>query len=181
MSGPEFVSTNISTDAAEAAVTPRPRRHIICTALWVAALANALIPVILFPVTGLFGQTAPGYRATLALVVLLEYVIAFLLVLFHANVGFASGYSVATSAVLTIGSAGLTYITLAPAGWGWSAVTAELFVVCWLAFAIVSNAVFFVASVRYARAIHPRMHLGGFFLGVAACLALFALYTRILH
>ena len=175
------MSTNASTSLSDDVIAPRPRKHFLCTALWVAALANALIPVLLFPVTGLFGQTALGYRAALAFVVLLEYVIAFLLVLFHANVGVASGYAATTSAVLTIGSAGLTYITLAPAGWGWSALTAEIFVLCWLAFAILSNAVFFVASVRYARAIHPRMHLGGFLLGVAACLALFVLYTRILH
>jgi hypothetical protein len=181
MWGADSVATTLSTNPEESSVSRRPGRPAICTALCVAALANALIPLVLFPVTGLFGQTAPGYRAALAFVVLLEYLIAFLLILFHANVGLASGYSVATSAVLTIGSAGLTYITLAPAGWGWSAVSAELFVVCWLAFAILSNAVFFLASVRYARAIHPRMHLGGFSLGVAACLALFLLYTRILH
>jgi hypothetical protein len=174
------VST-ISTNPEESSVSRTPGRPAICTALWVAALANALIPVVLLPVTGLFGQTGMGYRVTLALVVLLEYVIPFLLLLFHANVGFASGYAATTSAVLTVGSAGLTYITLAPAGWGWSALTAEIFVVAWLAFAILSNAVFFVASVRYARAIHPRLHLGGFSLGIAACLTLFLLYTRILH
>jgi hypothetical protein len=43
-----------------------------------------------------------------------------------------------------------------------------------------SNAVFLVASIRYARAIHPRLHIGGFFLGIAASLALVFLYTRIL-
>ena len=176
------MATEISANSADAVVAPREqtRRHIVCTALWVAALANALIPILLFPDARLFGQTAPGYRVTLALVVLLEYVIVFLLLLFHTNVGFASGYAATTSAGLTLGCAGLTYITLAPAGWGWSTVTAELLVVGWLAFALLSNAAFFIASVRYARAIHPRMHLGGFLLGVAACLALFALYTRIL-
>jgi hypothetical protein len=175
------MSTNISTDAAGAAVAPRPRRYAIGTALCVAAFANALIPAVFYSDTHLFGLTTPGYRAMVALVVLLEYVIAFLLVRLHANVGLASGYAVATSAVLTLGSATLTYITLVPAGWGWSAVNIEILVVGWLVFAVLSNAAFFVASVRYARAIHPRMHVGGFFLGIAACLALLVLYTRILH
>ena len=48
-------------------------------------------------------------------------------------------------------------------------------------FAVLSNAVFLVASIRYARAIHPRLHFGGFFLGIAASLALLFLYTRILR
>jgi hypothetical protein len=103
-----------------------------------------------------------------------------LLLLLHANVGFASGYAVATSAIVTLGSAVLAFITLRPAGWGWSAPLVEILVLAGLAFAVVSNAVFLVASIRYARAIHPRLHLGGFFLGVAASLALVFLYTRIL-
>jgi hypothetical protein len=176
--GKSSVSTNVST--AEAAAKPRPRRHMICTALWVAALANVLVPAVLYSDTRLFGLTSPGYRAAVAFVVLLEYVIGFLLVLLHANVGFASGYAVSMSAILTLGSAVLTYITLAPVGWGWSAVNIEILVVGWLAFAVLSNAAFFIASVRYARAIHPRVHLGGFFLGIAACAALLVLFTRIL-
>jgi len=129
----------------------------------------------------IFGVTSPPYRAAVALVVLLEYVIAFLLILLHANVGFASGYAVSMSAILTLGSAGLTYITLAPVGWVWSALNFQALVACWLVFAVAANAAFFIASVRYARAIHPRLHLGGFFLGIASCLALLVLYTRILH
>jgi hypothetical protein len=172
---------NVSTDAAEDAVRSQPRRHMICTALWVAAVASALIPAVFYSDTRLFGQTAVGYRAAVVVVVLLEYAIAFLLVLLHANVGFASGYAVATSAVLTLGSAALTYITLAPVGWSWTASSAEILVVGGFAFAVLANAAFFVASVRYARAIHPRLHVGGFFLGVAACVALFLLYTRILY
>lgn len=177
------MATNISADAAERDDAPvvAPRRHVICTALWVAALANVLVPAVLYSDAHLFGLTSPGYRAAVSLVVLLEYLIAFLLVLLHANVGFASGYAVSMSAILTLSSAVLTYITLAPVGWHWSAASIEVLVVCGLAFAIVSNAAFFIASVRYARAIHPRLHLGGFFLGIAASVALLVLYTRILN
>lgn len=176
------MTTRISGDAAEGVLAPgvAPRRHVICTALWVAAFANVLVPAVFYSDTHIFGLTSPGYRAAVALVVLLEYLIAFLLVLLHANVGLASGYAVSMSAILTLGSAGLTYITLAPVGWSWSAASIEILVVCGLAFAVLSNAAFFVASVRYARSIHPRLHLGGFFLGVAACLALLFLYTHIL-
>jgi hypothetical protein len=183
------MTTKIPGDGAEgaatgqAAVTPcaRPRCHIIGTALWVAALANALIPAVFYSDTHLFGLTSPGYRAAVTLVVLLEYAIAFLLVLLHANVGLASGYAVSMSAILTISSAVLTYITLAPVGWGLRGPSVDLLVVAGLAFAILSNAAFFIASVRYARAIHPRLHLGGFFLGIAASVGLLALYARILH
>lgn len=176
------MATRISGDAAEGAIATgaEPRRHIICTALWVAAFANVLVPAVLYSDTHIFGLTSPSYRAAVSFVVLFEYVIAFLLVLLHVNAGFASGYAVSMSAILTLGSAGLTYITLAPVGWSWSATSIEILVVCGLAFAVLSNAAFFIASVRYARSIHPRLHLGGFFLGVAACLALLFLYTHIL-
>ncbi|HTU32218.1 MAG TPA: hypothetical protein VMF66_00285 [Candidatus Acidoferrum sp.] len=176
------MATKISGDAADGAIAPgvQPRRHIICTVLWIAALANVLVPAVLYSDAHLFGLTSPGYRAAVSFVVLLEYLIAFLLVLLHANVGFASGYAVSMSAVLTLSSAVLTYITLAPVGWSWSAASIEVLVVCGLAFAILSNLAFFIASVRYARAIHPRVHLGGFFLGIAASVALLVLYTRIL-
>ncbi len=177
------MGTKSSADTAEGAIAAcgRPRRHTICTALWVAALANALVPALFYSDMHIFGVTSPAYRAAVSLVVLLEYVIAFLLILLHANVGFASGYAVSMSAILTLGSAGLTYITLAPMGWVWRAVNFETFIACWLVFAVAANAAFFIASVRYARAIHPRLHLGGFFLGIAACLALLVLYTRVLH
>lgn len=176
------MAMKISGDTTERddGLTVAPRRHVICTALWVAALANVLVPAVLYSDTHLFGLTSPGYRAAVSFVVLLEYLIAFLLVLLHANVGLASGYAVSMSAILTLSSAVLTYITLAPVGWHWSAASIEILVVCALAFAILSNAAFFIASVRYARAIHPRLHLGGFFLGVAASVALLVLYTRIL-
>jgi len=174
------VAADISTSPAQDVTTPRPRRHFLCTALWVAALANALVPAVFFSEKQLFGPTDLRYRALVALVVLVEYAIAFLLLLLHANVGFASGYAVATAAIVTLGSAVLAFVTLRPAGWNWSALYVEIFVLGGLAFAVLSNAVFLVASIRYARAIHPRLHLGGFFLGVAASLALVFLYTRIL-
>lgn len=176
------MATKTSTDTAGGVDGPgiQPRRHVICTALWVAALANVLVPAVLYSDVHLFGLTSPGYRAAVSLVVLFEYLIAFLLVLLHVNVGFASGYAVSMSAILTLSSAVLTYITLAPVGWSWSAASVEVLVVCGLGFAILSNAAFFIASVRYARSIHPRLHLGGFFLGIAASLALLTLYTHIL-
>jgi hypothetical protein len=47
-----------------------------------------------------------------------------------------------------------------------------------IAFAVLSNAVFLVAAIRYARAIHPRLHVGGFVLGIAAFVALVFLYIH---
>jgi hypothetical protein len=172
------VSADISGSPAQ--VSPARSRRFILSMLCIAAIANALIPVVLFGQTHLFGLVAPGYRALVAATVVAEYAIALLLLVLHANVGFASGYAVATAAVVTIGSVVLTFITLEPAGWGWSAFYAELLVLAGFAFAILSNFVFVVASIRYARAIHPRLHLGGFLLGMAASLALVFLYTRIL-
>lgn len=176
------VAAEISTDALQNAAEqkPRPRRHILCTALTVAALANAAVPAIFFSATRLFGPVDPRYRAMVALVVLVEYAIVFLLLLFHANEPFASGYAVSTAAIVTLGSAALTYMVVAPAGWGWSALYAEIIVLAGMAFAVLSNVVFLLASIKYARAVHPRLHLGGFFLGIAASLALLLLYSRIL-
>ena len=163
------------------ATTSRPRRYFLCVALCVAALANTLVPAVFFSETRLFGQTDPRYRALIAAVVVAEYAIAFLLLLLHANIGFASGYAVATAAVVTLGSAALSFMVVEPAGWGWSALYAEILVLDGFAFAVLSNAVFLVASIRYARAIHPRLHFGGFFLGIATSLALLFLYSRILR
>jgi hypothetical protein len=168
-------STITASDAA-----PRPRRHFLCTALCVAALANAFVPAVLFSQANFFGPTDPRYRALVVAVVLIEYAIAFLLLLLHANVGFASGYSVATSAIVTAGSATLAFATLYPARWSWDGVGADIFVVGGFAFAVVSNVVFLLASIRYARAIHPRLHLGGFVLGIAASLAVVYLYVRVI-
>lgn len=173
------MSADISTSAAQDDATPRPRRHFLCVTLCVAALANALIPAVFFSDTALFGQTDARYRALVAAAMLAEYGIAFLLLLLHANVGFASGYSVATAAIVTLGSAVLAFMIVEPAGW--NALYAEIPVLGGFAFAVLSNAVFLVASIRYARAIHPRLHFGGFFLGIAASLALLFLYTRILR
>jgi hypothetical protein len=175
------VAPNVSTSPAPEAqqeVTVRPRRHFLGTALWVAALANVLIPAVLFSATRFFGPTDLRYRALVASVVLAEYVIAFLLFLLHANVGFAAGYTFATAATVTLGSSVLAFITLAPARWSWGAFASELFVLGGFAFALISNVVFLVASIRYARAIHPRLHIGGFFLGIVAFIALVVLYSR---
>jgi hypothetical protein len=174
------VAAHISTRPAQDDATPRPRRHFLCVALCVAALANALVPAVYFSETHLFGHTDIRYRALLAVVVVVEYAIAFLLLLLHANVGFASGYAVATAAVVTLGSAMLAYSTVDSSGRGWNALYMEILILGGFAFAVLSNAAFLVASIRYARAIHPRLHRGGFFLGVIASLALLFLYARIL-
>lgn len=154
------------------------RKPVICSALSVAAFANVLIPIVFFSDTHFFGHPEPGYRAMVALVVLLEYAIPFALVLMHANVGFSSGYAAATATIVTIGSCLLTYITLAPAGW--NVVYTHMLVVGGFAFAVISNFAFLGASIRYGRAIHPRLHLGGFFLGIGASVALLLIYVRIL-
>jgi hypothetical protein len=173
------MSTDISTSPAQDAARPSPRRHFLCTALCVAALANAFVPAVLFSQTSFFGQTDPRFRALVAAVVLIEYAIAFLLLLLHANVGFASGYAVATAAVVTAGSATLAFLTVFPARWSWNAFSGEILVLAGFAFAVLSNVVFLAAGIRYARAIHPRLHLGGFVLGIAASLAVVYLYIRV--
>ncbi len=60
------MSADISTSAALDDATPRPRRHFLCVALCVAALANALIPAVFFSDSGLFGQTDARFRALIA-------------------------------------------------------------------------------------------------------------------
>jgi hypothetical protein len=175
------VSANISTSPAQDAATPRPRQHFLRVALSVAALANALVPVVFFSETHFFGQTDPRNRALVAGIVVAEYAIAFLLILLHANVGFASGYAVATAFIVTLGSAVLALLIVYLAGWDWNALYAEILGLGGFAFAVLSNTVFLVASIRYARAIHPRLHLGGFFLGIAASITLLFLYARILR
>ena len=55
----------------------------------------------------------------------------------------------------------------------------EILAIGGFAFAVLSNVVFLVTSIRYARAIHPRLHLGGFALGIAAFVALVIFYIRI--
>ena len=174
MRGIISVPADISTSPAQ-----QTRRGVL-VALCVAALANALVPAVFFSETRLFGQVEARDRALVALVVLIEYAIAFLLLFLHANVGFASGYAVATAAIVMLTSAVLTFITMDTASWSRSALFAEALVVGGLAFGVLSNAVFLVASIRYARAIHPRLHLGGFLLGMAASLALIFLYIHVL-
>lgn len=145
-----------------------------------AAIANALVPAVFFSETQLFGHTDPRYRALIALVVLIEYAMVFLVLVLHANVGFASGYAVTTAAIVTLGSAALAFVVVEPAGWDRNALYAEIVVLAGLAFAVLSNAVFLLAAIRYVRTVHPRPHLGGFLLGVAASLVLLFLYTHIL-
>lgn len=174
------MAIELEASPAQDTAPHRLRRRVLCVSMCVAALANALIPAVFFSETHLFGQTDPRYRATVAFVVLVEYAIALALILFHANVGFAAGYAAATATIVTLGSAALAYITLAPAGWGWSALYTEIVVVAGLAFAVLSNLAFLVASIRYGRAICPRLHVGGFFLGVGASLALLLIYVKVL-
>jgi len=175
------VSTQISTAPAQDAANIRLRRHILCSALWLAAIANILVPAVLFSVTRFFGPTDIRYRALVAFVVLAEYLIAFLLILLHANVGFAAGYTAATAATVTVGSAVLAYITLWPGIWAWRGVPGEILVVAGFAFAVLSNLAFLIASIRYGRAIHPRLHIGGFSLGIAAYVALIFVYMHFFH
>jgi hypothetical protein len=173
------VPADAQTSRAVDTDSPRPTRHFLCTALCVAALANAFVPAVIFGDSRLFPHDDPRYRMLVAAVVLVEYAIVFLLILLHANVGFASGYAATTAALVTLGSALLAIITINPGARGWASLYEEFFDAGALAFAVLSNAVFFWAAVRYARAIHPRMHLGGFLLGVVASLAVVFLYTRL--
>jgi hypothetical protein len=168
---------DISTPPAPNTDASRPRRHFLCTALCVAALANALIPAVFFSDVHLFPPTDPRYRALVAAVVLIEYAIAFLLLLLHTNIYFASGYTVATAAIVALGSAALAVLIVYFAGWSWNALYGDPVILGGFGFAVLSNVVFLVASIRYARAIHPRLHLGGFSLGIGACLAALALYV----
>lgn len=175
------MATDVAASPAADTADIRLRRHILCTALWVAALANVLVPTVLFLVPQFFGPTDPRYRALVAVVVAAEYGIAFLLTLLHANVGFAAGYTAATAATVTVGSVVLAYITLVPARWSSSGLFGEILVVGGFAFAVLSNVAFLVASIRYGRAIHPRLHIGGFSLGIAAYVALLFTYMRFFH
>jgi hypothetical protein len=173
------VSADTSTNPGQETSTPRPRRGVL-VALGIAAVANALVPAVFFSQTRFFGQVEPRDRALVAVVVVAEYAIAFWLLFLHANVGFASGYAVATAAAATLTSAALSFLTVETASWSRSALLAEALVLGGLVFAVLANAVFLVAGLRYARAIHPRLHLGGFLLGIAASLALVFLYIHVL-
>lgn len=172
------MSDTTQASAAQDEAVARPRKHFLGTSLWVAAVANVLIPAALFSVTRFFGVTDLRYRALVAFVVLAEYGIAFGLFLLHANVGFAAGYTFATAATATLGSSVLAYIILVPARWGWSGALGDILVLAGFCFAVLSNITFLIASIRYARAIHPRLHLGGFSLGIAAFACLIFLYIR---
>ncbi|HTS10737.1 MAG TPA: hypothetical protein VMH00_01340 [Candidatus Limnocylindrales bacterium] len=167
--------------AHEAAPVPGlARRHFLCVALGVAALANALVPALYFSETHLFGHTDARYRALIVLAVLVEYAMVFLVLVLHANVGFASGYALTTATIVTLGSAGLAWLVVGPVGWDRNALYAQIAVLAGLAFAVLSNAVFLLAAIRYTKAVHPRPHLGGFVIGIAASLILLLIYTRVI-
>jgi DNA methylase len=57
-------------------------------------------------------------------------------------------------------SAVLAFLIVNLAGWDWNALYAEILGLGGFAFAVLSNAVFLGASIRYARVIHPGLHLG---------------------
>lgn len=173
------MTTNPASVTEENALGPKPSRHFLCTALCVAALANAFIPAVIFGDSRLFPHDDPRYRILVAAVVLVEYALVFVILLLHANVGFASGYAATTAAIVTLGSALLAAISINPGAEGWSSLYEEFLDVGALSFAVLANTVFLWAAIRYARAIHPRMHLGGFALGVAASLAVVFLYVRL--
>ena len=151
------------------------------TALWVSAVVNALVPAALFSDQHLFGVTDLRMRIAVTVVVLAEYAAAYLLLVLHANPAFAAGYAVATSAVVTLGSAALTYLIGRSGDWHAMSLLSAVLVIAAFAIAVISNAVFFIAGVRYARFIHQRLHLGGFTLGMAVCLAALAALMLLLR
>lgn len=157
----------------------RRRRSLLRAALCVAALANAVVPALLFSNKNLFGHTDPIHRALIALVVIGEYAIAFLLLRLHANESFATGYATATASIVTLASALLAFLTVRTAIWNWEAPFAQFLVVAGFAFAVVSNAIFLIASVEYAYVLHRRLHLVGFALGLAASVGLVFLCARV--
>ncbi len=163
-------------------IEARPQRevHTLCLALLVAAAVNVLIPAILFANREFFGAISFRHRLPVVAAVFVEYLIAFLVIRLHENRGFAGGYAIAMSAVVTLGSVALSWTVVRFAGLGAVAVPSRILVVGTFALAVLSNAVFLAASVRYARAIHPRLHLGGFITGVVACFVLLFLYLHIL-
>ena len=169
-----------SADRNGGSTVVRPRQHSLLLALFVAALANALIPAAFFSNTKLFGHIDPRHRSLVAVLVVVEYAVAFLLLRLHANVGFASGYAVATAAIVTVVSGLLAPLTVLTASWSRDAIYPEVFILGWFAIAFLWNVAFLVVSARYAFITHPRLHVGGFLLGIAASAALAFLYIRII-
>jgi hypothetical protein len=82
--------------------------------------------------------------------------------------------------VITLGSTMLAYSTWHSSGWDWIASYLEILTLGGAAFSVLSNNPYFFASIRYARAIHPRLHRRGYFLGIMTSLALLFLYARLL-
>jgi len=175
-------TTSMCVDLSISAESPPPhsRRVTLAMALCVAAVANAFVPAVLLSDANLFGNSNPHDRALVAVIVMVVYATALLLLLLNADVGYASGYLVSTGASATLVSVLLTFASVEPAGWDRDQLYAVVVVLAGFTFAVSSNIVFLVASVRYARAINLRLHLGGFLFGAATSLALLFLYSSIL-
>lgn len=156
------------------------RRRTVAVTLSVAAIANTIVPAVFFSDANLFGESNLHDWALIAVVVMAVYAIGLLLLLFNADVGFASGYVVATSTIATLASAGFVFASVEPALWDWSELYGVVIVLAGFAFTVSSNIVFLIASIRYARAINARLHVGGFFLGITSSFALLFLYSSIL-
>jgi len=158
----------------------RARRKTVAITLCIAAIANASVPAVFFSDANLLGGSNPHDRVLIALIVMAVYAIGLLLLLFNADVGYASGYVVATSVIATLASAMVVFTSVEPALWDWNELYAVILVLAGFTFAVCSNIVFLIASIKYARAINPRLHMGGFFLGMASSLALLIVYSSIL-
>jgi len=176
----DFVLSDARTEVERGHGEQQVRRYFLRTALCFAALANGLVPAALFSNTEIFGHIEPWHRFLVTLFVVIEYAIALFVLHLRANVGFASGYVVGSAAIVTVVSSLLAFLTVHTASWTWRAIHAQSFALGWFAIVFFANLVFFVASVRYARAIHPRIHLGGFSLGIATSVALVLTYLWIL-
>jgi len=150
------------------------RRSLAIIALCVAALANALVPVVWLANARMFGDSNPH-------VMMVEYAVGLLLLLANANIAFAGGYVVACGAIVTLASAILALATIEPGTWDWTELYAVIVVLGGFAFALLSNIVLLVTSIRYARAVNRPLHIGGFSLGIATSLAVLFFYSSILE
>jgi hypothetical protein len=151
----------------------------LATVLCIAAVANALVPTVLFCDARLFGDSSPHNRALIAIIVVIEYAIGLLLLILKANSDFASGYLVASSAIAALAYVIVALATVEPTAWGWNNLHAIVFVLGGFAFAVSSNIFLLVASARYSRAMNPRLHVV-FSLGIVTSLAVLFLWSSIL-
>jgi len=171
----------ISISSRTSMVTSEGRRRILAIALCVAALANALVPVVWLANARMFGDSNPHNRIVVAGVMIVEYAVGLLLLLANANIAFAGGYVVACGAIVTLASAILALATIEPGTWDWTELYAVIAVLGGFAFALLSNIVLLVTSIRYARAVNRPLHIGGFSLGIATSLAVLFFYSSILE